>query len=66
MQYVKCLVGFSLVPESDEPSDDVYDESSDDDEEEESDEISIFFRAVWIRSCSFECSVAALQLVDIQ
>ena len=37
------LVGFCLVPESDESSDNVSDKSSEDDEDEESDKISIFF-----------------------
>ena len=38
---ITVLVGFCLVPESDESSDDVSDESSEDDEDEESDQISI-------------------------
>ena len=66
MWYVKCLVSFCLVPESYESSDNVSDESSDDDEDEELDEISIYFRAVWTHSCSFACSIAPLQIVDIQ
>ena len=66
MQYVKCFVGFCLVPESDESSNDVSDESSDEYEDKESDKISIYFRAVWTRSCSFACSIAVLQLVDNQ
>ena len=47
-----------FVPESDESSKDVFKESSDDDKEEESDEISIYFCAVWARSCYFVCSIA--------
>ena len=35
MYYVKCLFGFCLVPEPDESSDDVSNESSDDEEDEE-------------------------------
>ena len=66
MQYVKCLVDFFLVPESDESSDDVSDQSSNDDEDEESDEIQIYLCSVWARSCYFACSIAALHLVDIQ
>ena len=66
MQYVKCLVGFCLVPESDESYDDVSYESSDDDEDKEPDEILMYFCAVQTRSCSFECSIAALQIVVIQ
>ena len=66
MYYVKCLVGFYLVPESDESSGDVSEESSDDDEDEESDDISIYFCALWTSSCSFTFSIAALQLVDLQ
>ena len=52
------LVGFCLVPESDESSDDVSDESSEDDEDEESDKFLIYFCSVWTRSCYFACSVA--------
>ena len=55
---VNGLVHFCLVPESYESSDDVSDELSEDDEDEKSDEISIYFCAVWTRSCSFVCSVA--------
>ena len=66
MQYVKCLVGFCLVPESDESSDDVSDKSSDDDEDEESDKVLIYFCAVWTRSCSFVCSIADFHIVDPQ
>ena len=55
---VSGLVGFCLVPESDESFDDVSDESSEDNEDEESDEIPIYFCAVWTRYCSFACSVA--------
>ena len=66
MQYVKCLFGFCLVPESDESSDDVSNELSDEKEDKESDEISIYHRAVWTRSCSFVCYIAALYIVDIQ
>ena len=33
MYYVKCFVGFCVLNESDESSDDVSDESSDDDED---------------------------------
>ena len=49
---VTGLVGFCLVPESDESSDNDYNESSKDDEDEESDEISIVFCAIRTRSCS--------------
>ena len=66
MQYVKCLVGFCLVPESYESSDDVSNESYDDKEDKESDKNSIFYRAVCTRSCSFACYIAALQIVDLQ
>ena len=38
---VNVLVGFCLVPESDESSDNDYNQPSKDDEDEESDEISI-------------------------
>ena len=57
MKYVKCLFGFSLVPKSDESSNYVSNKSSDDKEEEESDEISIYYRAVWAHSCSFACYI---------
>ena len=60
------LVGFHLVPESDESSDDVSNKSSDDDEKKESDKISIYFCAIWKRSCFFAFSIAALQNVDLQ
>ena len=53
-----ALVGICLVPESDESSKDVSDESSEVDEDKESDEISIYLRAVWTRYCSFVCSMA--------
>ena len=66
MQYIKCLVDFCLVPESDDSSNGVSEVSSDDYEDEESDEISIYFRVVWTHYFSFACSIAALQLVDIQ
>ena len=36
------------------------------DEDKESYEISIYFCTVWARFCSYECSIADLQLVDIQ
>ena len=36
------LVGFCLVPESDESSDNVSNESSEDDEDKESDKFSIY------------------------
>ena len=55
---VTSLVGFSLVPESDESSDNVSDESSDNDEDKESDEISIYLCSVLTRYCSLACSVA--------
>ena len=61
-----CLFGFCFVPKSDESSDDFSNESSDDKEDEESEEISIYYFAVWTRSCSFACSIAALQIVDLQ
>ena len=61
MYYVKCLFGFCLVPKSDESYDDVSNESFDDKEDKESDKISIYYRAVWTRSCS-----SALQIVDLQ
>ena len=38
---VTGLIGFCLVPESDESSDDVFNESYEDDEDEESEEMSI-------------------------
>ena len=60
------MVGFCLVPESYESSNDVSDESSDDDEDEESDEISIYFCAAWTRSFYFTCSISGFQLVGIQ
>ena len=66
MQYVKCLLGFCLVPESDESPYDVSNESFDDGEGKESDEISIYYCAVWTSSCSFAFYVGALQLVDLQ
>ena len=66
MQYVKCLFGFCLVPESDESSNDVFNDPSDDKEEEKSDDILIYYRAVWTRSFSFTCYIANLQLVDLQ
>ena len=52
------LVGFCLVPNSYESSENVSDESSEDNEDEESDEITIYFCAVWTRYCSFACSIA--------
>ena len=66
MQYVKCLVGFCLVLESYESSNDVSDESSDDDEDEESGKIYIYFCSLWTRSCYYVCSIEALHLVNIQ
>ena len=54
---VTGLVGFFLVPESYESSDNVSEESSEDDEDEESDEISIYLCAIWIRSCSLIASL---------
>ena len=60
------MVGFCLVPELDDSSDDVSDKSSEDDEDEESDKLLIYFRVVWTHSCSFACSIVAFQLVDIQ
>ena len=57
---------FWLVTESDESSNNVSNELSDEKEEEESDKISIYYRAVWARSCSFAYSIEALKLVDIQ
>ena len=66
MQHVKCLVGFCLVPESDDLPDKVSNESSDDDEDQESDEISIYLCAIGTRSCSFACSIADLQLVGLK
>ena len=66
MYYVKCLFGFCLVPESDESSDDVSNELSDEKEDKESDEIPMYYRAVWTRSCSLACFIAALQLVYLQ
>ena len=63
MQYIKCLVGFYLVPKSDEASDNISNESSNGNEDEESDEMSMYFCTVWTRYCSFACSIAALQLV---
>ena len=53
------LVGFCLVPESDESSNNVYDKSYEDDKDEESDKIPIYFCDVWTCSCTFACSVAA-------
>ena len=55
---VTGLVGFSLVPEWDESSDNVVNESFEDDEAEESDKISIYLYAVWTHSCSFAFSIA--------
>ena len=55
---VTGLVGFSLVPESYESFNDVYDDSYEEDKDEESDEISIYFCALWTRSCYFVCSFA--------
>ena len=52
------LVGFCLVLELYESSNNVSDESSEDNEDEESDKISIYFCAVWTRSYSFACYVA--------
>ena len=66
MYYVKCLVDFCSVPESDESSDNFSNESSEDDEDKESDEISIYFCAVLKLFCSFACSIVALQIFDIQ
>ena len=60
---VTVLVGFYFAPESDKSSDNVSNNSS---EDEESNKISIYFCAIRRRSCSFACSVAALQLVGIQ
>ena len=54
-----ALVGFCLVSDSDESSDDVSDESFEDDRNEETDEISIYLCGVWTSSCSFACSIAA-------
>ena len=51
LDYVSSLVDFCLVPESDESLDDFSNKSSEDDEDEESDEISIYFCAIWTRSC---------------
>ena len=56
---VTSLVGFCLVPGSDESSDDVFNESSEVDEDEESDNILIYFCAVWTWSSSFACAIAA-------
>ena len=58
---VTGLVGFCLVPESDESYDNVSDESSEDKEDKESDKISIYFFAIWTRSCYFACSIAAFE-----
>ena len=55
---VTGLVDFFLVPESDESSKDVSNKSYRDDEDEGSDEISIYFCAVWKLYCSFVCSIA--------
>ena len=66
MYYVNSLFGFCLVPKSDESSNDVSNESSDDKEDEESDKIPIYYCVVWARSCSFACSIAALQIVGLQ
>ena len=52
-------VSFCLVPESDESSEDVSEDSYGDDGEKESDKISICFCAVWTHSCSFVCFIAA-------
>ena len=60
------MFGFCLVPESDESSEDFSNESYDDEEDEESDEISMYYCAVWIRSCSFACSIVDLQIFDLQ
>ena len=53
------LVVFLLVLESEDSYKDVLDESYEDKEEKESDKISIYFCAIWTRSCPFACSVAA-------
>ena len=66
MQYVKCLVCFFLVAQSDESSNNISDKSSDDNEDKESKEIWMYFRSVWTRSCSFACSIAALHIGGIQ
>ena len=52
------LIGFFLVPESDESSYDVSNKSSDENEDKESDEIPIYFCAVWTHSYSFTCFIA--------
>ena len=53
------LVGFCLVPESDESSEYVSNESSEEDEDKESDKMPIIFSAIWTHSCSFVCYIAA-------
>ena len=56
---VTSLVGFCLVLESYESSNYLLDGSSEDDEDKESNEIPIYFCALWTRSCYFACSNAA-------
>ena len=51
------LVGVCLVPESDDSLYNVSNESSEDDEDKESEKISIYFCAVWTRSCYFACLI---------
>ena len=55
---VTGLIGFCLVPESDESSNNDFDDLSEDDEDEESENISIYFCAVWTRYFPFACSIA--------
>ena len=52
------FVVICLVPESDESSNNVYNDSYEDDEDKESDENSIYSCSVWTRSCFFACSIA--------
>ena len=59
MTTLVCL-GFSLVPDTDESSNDVSDESSEENEGKELDERYIKFLAGSTHSCYFSCSIADL------
>ena len=61
LDYVTGLVGFFLIPESDESSNDVLDESSEDIEDEESGEILIYSCAVCTCYYYFACFIAAFE-----
>ena len=55
---VTGFVVFFFVTESDESSDNVSNESSEEDKNKESNELSIYFYALWTHYCSFAFSVA--------